>query len=54
MSGTLKVSSDPRAEKYKGDPANIIYRSSWERIFMNWCDTKDGVISWQRREVPVV
>jgi len=51
MSGTLKGKFRPKnPEKYKGDPANIIYRSSWERIFMNWCDTKDGVISWQSEE----
>ena len=29
---------------------NIIYRSSWERIFCNWCDKTDSVISWQSEE----
>ena len=37
-------------EKYKGDPTNIIYRSSWERIFMNWCDKKESVVAWQSEE----
>ena len=37
-------------EKYKGNPGNIIYRSSWERIFCNWCDTNEDIISWQSEE----
>lgn len=24
----------------------IIYRSSWERIFMSWLDTNDSVVKW--------
>ena len=28
--------SNPK--KYKGDSKNIIYRSLWERKFMNYCD----------------
>ena len=37
-------------EKYKGDVNNIIYRSLWERKFMNYCDTTDAVIEWQSEE----
>ena len=50
-------------EKYKGDPMNIIFRSSWERIFCNWCDKNSKIslgnqkrrhcgtmIQWQRRK----
>ena len=37
-------------DKYKGDAGNIIYRSSWERAFMNWCDTRDEVLKWQSEE----
>jgi hypothetical protein len=37
-------------DKYVGDPSNIIYRSSWEKIFMNWCDTRDHIVSWQSEE----
>jgi len=36
--------------KYKGDPTNIIYRSSWERKFANWCDLNEAVIQWQSEE----
>lgn len=37
-------------QKYKGDVNNIIYRSLWERKFMNYCDTTDAVIEWQSEE----
>ena len=29
--------------KYKGDPTNIIYRSSWEKKVMIWCDVNSNV-----------
>jgi hypothetical protein len=51
MLGTHKGKFKPRnPDKYKGDPTNIIYRSSWERIFMNWLDTKESIVSWQSEE----
>lgn len=37
-------------KKYKGDPSNIVYRSSWERTFMKYCDLKEQVVSWQSEE----
>jgi len=37
-------------QKYKGDPTNIIYRSSWELKYMKWCDHNQAVISWQSEE----
>ena len=37
-------------EKYSGDPTNIIYRSSWELRFMNWCDLNSSVIKWSSEE----
>ena len=37
-------------EKYKGDPRNIVYRSSWERTFSKWCDLTESVVSWQSEE----
>lgn len=40
--------SNPK--KYKGDPTNIIYRSSWELKFMKWCDLNEAVIEWQSEE----
>ena len=51
MGRTLQGKFRPEnPEKYKGDPSNIIYRSSWERIFMRWCDTKDHIKKWQSEE----
>lgn len=36
--------------KYKGDKKNIIYRSSWELLFLRWCDRNDNVISYASEE----
>ena len=32
--------------KYKGDPTDIVYRSSWELKLMLYLDTHQDVISW--------
>tara|TARA_R110001632_G_scaffold217614_1_gene346352 strand:- start:489 stop:929 length:441 start_codon:yes stop_codon:yes gene_type:complete len=32
--------------KYKGDITSIIYRSSYELKFCNWCDLNDDIIEW--------
>ena len=37
-------------KKYKGDPTNIICRSSWERRFCNWCDLKESILEWGSEE----
>lgn len=37
-------------EKYKGDPTNIIYRSSWERRCMVYFDQNPNVLEWQSEE----
>ena len=38
-------------EKYKGrDIKNIIYRSSWELIFMRNCDRKENILEWGSEE----
>lgn len=37
--------------KYKGDVTNIIYRSSYELKFMNWCDKNNDVKQWGSEEV---
>jgi len=37
-------------KKYKGDPTNIVYRSLWERKFMNYCDITESVSEWQSEE----
>jgi len=36
--------------KYKGDPNNIICRSSWERKFCRWCDLSESVLEWGSEE----
>ena len=48
--GTYKV-KDPN--KYVGDPNNIVFRSSWELKFMNWCDSTSSVVQWQSEETVV-
>lgn len=37
--------------KYKGNPSNIIYRSSWELKFMLRIDQDPNVISWGSEEI---
>lgn len=39
--------------KYVGDVTNIIYRSSWELKFMNYCDTNNGIVRWSSEEVKI-
>lgn len=39
--------------KYSGDPTNVVYRSSWELKFMNWCDNSTNVINWKSEETIV-
>ena len=43
---------DEYKSKYKGDPSKIIYRSSWERKFMDYCCTNSSVI-WWTSEYPI-
>lgn len=43
---------------YIGDPNNIYYRSSWERMFFTWIDTLSGnnnspIIAWNSEEVKI-
>jgi len=45
------VPSNP--SKYRGDPSNIIYRSSWERKAMRYLDMKESVESWGSEELSV-
>jgi hypothetical protein len=37
-------------KKYKGDRYNIIYRSLWEKKFMNYCDLSKNIIEWSSEE----
>ncbi len=38
-------------QKYKGDPTNIIYRSSWEKRCMIYFDQNSNVIQWHSEEL---
>lgn len=40
-------------KKYDGDPTNVIYRSSWERIVLNWLDLSQNVVSFSSEEVVI-
>lgn len=40
-------------DKYLGDPTNIIFRSSWEKKFMVWCDSNSSVLKWQSEETVI-
>ena len=37
--------------KYKGDPTNIIYRSSWELTVFKYLDTNPSILKWASEEV---
>ena len=37
--------------KYKGNPDNIICRSSWERKFCRWCDMNRNILQWSSEEI---
>ena len=38
-------------QKYKGNPTRIIYRSLWERKFMDFCDNNPSIMEWGSEEV---
>jgi hypothetical protein len=40
-------------EKYSGDPTNIIYRSSWELKFLNWCDSSPNILKYSSEETVI-
>jgi hypothetical protein len=37
--------------KYKGDPNNIVWRSTWELKLCRWFDNTPSVIAWASEEV---
>lgn len=39
--------------KYRGDPNNIVYRSSWELKLMMWLDKHPDVIQYSSEEIVV-
>lgn len=34
------------AEKYIGDPSQIVFKSSWERKFCTYCDINPNILKW--------
>lgn len=41
------------AEKYRGDPSNIVYRSSWELKLMMHLDSHPDVLEWASEEIVI-
>jgi len=39
--------------KYAGNAKQIIYRSSWERLFMVYCDKKAEIWNWSSEEIKI-
>jgi|TARA_B110000967_G_scaffold210076_1_gene270292 hypothetical protein len=39
--------------KYRGNVANVIYRSSYELKFMKWCDMNDDITEWGSEEIVI-
>ncbi len=37
--------------KYKGNPTKVIYRSLWERKFMQYCDDNMNILEWASEEM---
>jgi hypothetical protein len=40
-------------QKYKGNPNNIVSRSSWETKFMLWADRNNNVLWWSSEEISI-
>lgn len=40
-------------QKYLGNPTNIIYRSGWEKYFLQWCDMTPSVVGYGSEELIV-
>lgn len=40
-------------QKYRGDPDNIVYRSTWECRVMSWLDNREDVIQWASEEFSI-
>jgi hypothetical protein len=38
-------------QKYKGDPTNIVYRSSWELKLMTYLDSHKDILTWSSEEI---
>ena len=40
-------------KKYVGDFREVIYRSSWELKFMQYCDTNKSIVKWSSEEIVI-
>ena len=40
-------------KKYVGDSNNIVYRSSWEKKFMLYCDRNKDIVEWASEEIVI-
>jgi hypothetical protein len=40
-------------QKYKGNPTNIIFRSSWELRFMQYADNNPNIVEWGSEEIVI-
>lgn len=45
--------SPKNPQKYKGNPTNIVYRSSWELKLMMYLDDHPDVIQWASEEIVI-
>jgi len=51
MAESIKSKYKPSfPKKYKGNPNNIICRSSWERKFCHYCDLNENILEWGSEE----
>ena len=41
------------ADKYLGNPTNVIFRSLWERNTFRWCENNPKVKAWNSEEIVV-
>jgi hypothetical protein len=46
--GTFKPKNP---QKYLGNPTNILYRSGWEKYFLQWCDITPSVVGYGSEEL---
>ena len=54
MVGTYKGKFKPKnPKKYRGDPTEIIYRSSWEFVYMTQLDKDPSVIEWSSEQLSI-
>jgi len=40
-------------KKYVGDFREVIYRSSWELKFMQYCDSNKSIVKWSSEEIVI-